>query len=115
MHVPPKRKHILKLFNLVSPTLLALQPPALQPTNPQTFTPQHLPTAGRKGPGKAYRLYTREAFQALAPTTPPEILRSNLASTVGRREGAVRARGCPGAFVFRGAGGEVRATAPSSS
>ncbi|KIY98086.1 RNA helicase [Monoraphidium neglectum] len=38
--------------------------------------------AGREGPGKAYRLYTLESFKALAPTTPPEILRSNLASTV---------------------------------
>ncbi len=37
---------------------------------------------GREGPGKAFRLYTEDTFRALAPTTPPEILRVNLASTV---------------------------------
>eukprot|EP00877_Chromochloris_zofingiensis_P014727 jgi/Chrzof1/9508/Cz04g05220.t1 len=38
--------------------------------------------AGREAPGKAYRLYTEDAFSALAAATPPEILRSNLSSVV---------------------------------
>lgn len=37
---------------------------------------------GREAPGKAYRLFTEEAFAALTPTTPPEIQRSNLGSVV---------------------------------
>jgi ATP-dependent RNA helicase DHX8/PRP22 len=39
-------------------------------------------TSGREAPGQAYRLFTEEAFAALAPTTPPEIQRSNLGSVV---------------------------------
>ncbi|KAK9838275.1 hypothetical protein WJX81_001973 [Elliptochloris bilobata] len=35
--------------------------------------------AGREAPGKAFRLYTEAAFQALPPTTEPEIRRSPLA------------------------------------
>eukprot|EP00200_Dunaliella_tertiolecta_P009980 CAMPEP_0202383708 /NCGR_PEP_ID=MMETSP1127-20130417/50795_1 /ASSEMBLY_ACC=CAM_ASM_000462 /TAXON_ID=3047 /ORGANISM="Dunaliella tertiolecta, Strain CCMP1320" /LENGTH=702 /DNA_ID=CAMNT_0048983277 /DNA_START=50 /DNA_END=2155 /DNA_ORIENTATION=- len=38
--------------------------------------------AGREGPGKAYRLYTEQAFDSLELATVPEILRSNLASVV---------------------------------
>ncbi len=38
--------------------------------------------AGREGPGKAYRLYTEASFQQLAPTTLPEIQRTNLAAVV---------------------------------
>ncbi|KAF5842772.1 Oligonucleotide/oligosaccharide-binding protein [Dunaliella salina] len=38
--------------------------------------------AGREGPGKAYRLYTEQAYDSLEPATVPEILRSNLASVV---------------------------------
>lgn len=37
---------------------------------------------GREGPGKAYRLYTEQAFDSLELATVPEILRSNLASVV---------------------------------
>ncbi|KAL6782327.1 hypothetical protein ACKKBG_A06370 [Auxenochlorella protothecoides x Auxenochlorella symbiontica] len=38
--------------------------------------------AGREGPGKAFRLYTEAAFAKLAPSTAPEILRTNLSSVV---------------------------------
>jgi ATP-dependent RNA helicase DHX8/PRP22 len=39
--------------------------------------------AGRTGPGKAYRLYTENAFKGeMLPTTIPEIQRTNLANTV---------------------------------
>lgn len=38
--------------------------------------------AGREAAGKCFRLFTEAAFQALQPTTPPEIQRSNLASVV---------------------------------
>ncbi|KAK4075117.1 uncharacterized protein Triagg1_4781 [Trichoderma aggressivum f. europaeum] len=38
--------------------------------------------AGRTKPGKCYRLYTEDAYQALPETNPPEIQRSNLASTI---------------------------------
>eukprot|EP00891_Asterochloris_glomerata_P005414 jgi/Astpho2/5414/Aster-07365 len=38
--------------------------------------------AGREQPGKAFRLYTEAAFRQLAPTTLPEIQRSNLAAVV---------------------------------
>ncbi|PNP49119.1 hypothetical protein THARTR1_10193 [Trichoderma harzianum] len=38
--------------------------------------------AGRTKPGKCYRLYTEEAYQTLPETNPPEIQRSNLASTI---------------------------------
>lgn len=38
--------------------------------------------AGREAPGRAYRLYNEESFSQLAPTTLPEIQRSNLASVV---------------------------------
>jgi len=38
--------------------------------------------AGRLGPGVCYRLYSRHAFQSMAPFTPPEILTSDLSSLV---------------------------------
>ncbi|TFA98731.1 putative ATP-dependent RNA helicase DHX35 [Trichoderma ghanense] len=38
--------------------------------------------AGRTKAGKCYRLYTEDAYQKLPETNPPEIQRSNLASTV---------------------------------
>lgn len=38
--------------------------------------------AGREAAGKAFRLYTEASFLQLKKTTPPEILRSNLASVV---------------------------------
>jgi ATP-dependent RNA helicase DHX8/PRP22 len=38
--------------------------------------------AGREAPGKAFRLYTEDAFAALPPTTPAEITRVNLGSVV---------------------------------
>ncbi|PTB40036.1 uncharacterized protein TrAFT101_004921 [Trichoderma asperellum] len=38
--------------------------------------------AGRTKAGKCYRLYNEAAYQALPETNPPEIQRSNLASTV---------------------------------
>ncbi|KAJ7644364.1 P-loop containing nucleoside triphosphate hydrolase protein [Roridomyces roridus] len=38
--------------------------------------------AGREGPGYCYRLYTEEAFTAMAPTAEPEILRCNLTQSI---------------------------------
>ena len=38
--------------------------------------------AGREAPGKAFRLYTEDAFQHLPAATLPEIQRTNLSSTV---------------------------------
>lgn len=38
--------------------------------------------AGRTKPGKCFRLYTEESFQALDDTLPPEIQRSNLAPLI---------------------------------
>ncbi|UKZ81959.1 hypothetical protein TrVFT333_009738 [Trichoderma virens FT-333] len=38
--------------------------------------------AGRTKPGKCYRLYTEDAYQTLPETNPPEIQRSNLATTI---------------------------------
>ncbi|KAJ7366528.1 ATP-dependent RNA helicase Prh1 [Mycena albidolilacea] len=38
--------------------------------------------AGREGPGFCYRLYTEEAFLAMAPTAEPEILRCSLAQAI---------------------------------
>jgi ATP-dependent RNA helicase DDX35 len=38
--------------------------------------------AGRTQPGKCFRLYTEESFQALNDTLPPEIQRSNLAPLI---------------------------------
>lgn len=38
--------------------------------------------AGRTKAGKCYRLYTEDAYETLPETNPPEIQRSNLASTV---------------------------------
>jgi ATP-dependent RNA helicase DDX35 len=38
--------------------------------------------AGRTKPGKCYRLYTQQAFEALEDSTTPEIQRSNLAPVV---------------------------------
>jgi len=38
--------------------------------------------AGRTGPGKCYRLYNKEAFEAMADETEPEIKRTNLANVV---------------------------------
>ena len=46
------------------------------------FKRPHLPCTGRDAPGKAFRLYTESAFQALAPESVPEIKRCNLASVV---------------------------------
>jgi ATP-dependent RNA helicase DHX33 len=38
--------------------------------------------AGREGPGFCYRLYTEDAFLAMAPTAEPEILRCSLAQAM---------------------------------
>ncbi|KAJ7465260.1 P-loop containing nucleoside triphosphate hydrolase protein [Mycena latifolia] len=38
--------------------------------------------AGREGPGFCYRLYTEDAFLAMAPTAEPEILRCSLAQSM---------------------------------
>ena len=39
-------------------------------------------SAGREGPGRAYRLYTEASFQQLPTTTLPEIQRTNLTAVV---------------------------------
>ncbi|KAK5442616.1 hypothetical protein LTS15_011040 [Exophiala xenobiotica] len=60
-------------------------------TNIDTLTPfpvskasaiQRAGRAGRTQPGKCFRLYTQQAYDALPATTPPEIQRSNLAPMV---------------------------------
>lgn len=38
--------------------------------------------AGREGPGFCYRLYTEDAFLAMAPSAEPEILRCSLAQSM---------------------------------
>jgi len=38
--------------------------------------------AGREAAGRVYRLYTEEQFHALAPSTTPEILRSNMSTVM---------------------------------
>lgn len=38
--------------------------------------------AGREAPGKAFRLYTESSAALLPQSTPPEILRTNLATVV---------------------------------
>lgn len=60
-------------------------------TNIETLTPfptskasaiQRAGRAGRTQPGKCFRMYTQQAYNALQPTTTPEIQRSNLAPIV---------------------------------
>lgn len=48
----------------------------------QASATQRAGRAGRTQPGKCFRLYTQSTFNSLAPTTPPEIQRSNLAPLV---------------------------------
>jgi len=48
----------------------------------QASANQRAGRAGRTKPGKCFRLYTERGFNALQPSTYPEILRSNLASVV---------------------------------
>lgn len=48
----------------------------------QASATQRAGRAGRTQPGKCFRLYTQSTFASLAPTTPPEIQRSNLAPLV---------------------------------
>jgi len=74
--------------------------PRTNPESPTNLKPTLQPNPGREGPGKAYRLYTDESFRSLSPTTPPEILRSNLASTVGWDGGL----GCRGLGLGLGLG-----------
>jgi len=38
--------------------------------------------AGREGPGVCFRLYTEDAFNAMAPASEPEILRCSLTSSI---------------------------------
>ena len=62
-------------FELLLPGLPTTKP--AMPLGAPVFVP-----AGREQPGKAFRLYTEAAFRQLAPTTLPEIQRSNLAAVV---------------------------------
>ena len=49
----------------------------------QAQAKQRAGRAGRTGPGKCFRLYTENAFQAeMLPTTIPEIQRQNLSNTI---------------------------------
>ena len=48
----------------------------------QASAKQRAGRAGRTQPGKCFRLYTERGFEALQPSTYPEILRSNLATVV---------------------------------
>lgn len=54
--------------------------PLVDSPPPDSSFPRSPP--GREGPGKAFRLYTEAAFAKLAPSTAPEILRTNLSSVV---------------------------------
>lgn len=56
----------------------------------QSSALQRTGRAGREAPGKCYRLYTEESFNALEKATVPEILRADLAHTILR----LKARGC---------------------
>eukprot|EP00803_Ostreobium_quekettii_P003672 evm.model.scf_66EXC.15 EVM.evm.TU.scf_66EXC.15 scf_66EXC:132143-139773(+) len=48
----------------------------------QSQATQRSGRAGREGPGKAFRLYTEGTFFSLQPETTPEIVRTNLSSSV---------------------------------
>ncbi|KAJ7189738.1 P-loop containing nucleoside triphosphate hydrolase protein [Mycena haematopus] len=48
----------------------------------QSSAMQRAGRAGREGPGFCYRLYTEEAFVAMAPSAEPEILRCSLAQAI---------------------------------
>ncbi|KAJ6620711.1 P-loop containing nucleoside triphosphate hydrolase protein [Mycena sp. CBHHK59/15] len=48
----------------------------------QSSALQRTGRAGREGPGACYRLYTEDAFRALAPAAEPEILRCSLAQSM---------------------------------
>lgn len=48
----------------------------------QASATQRSGRAGRTQPGKCFRLYTQTTYASLAPATPPEIQRSNLAPLV---------------------------------
>jgi hypothetical protein len=79
--------------------------------SPLQHTHHHPPTppAGREAEGHAYRLFTEAAFAELAPTTAPEIQRTNLASVVLQLK-AMGAR-APGQGGGRRGGGEWAAPA----
>ncbi|KAK7056332.1 hypothetical protein VNI00_002885 [Paramarasmius palmivorus] len=59
----------------------ALSSLATVPTSKASAT-QRAGRAGRTSPGICYRLYTLEAFEALPPSTPPEITRTDLTTPI---------------------------------
>ncbi|XP_064455266.1 ATP-dependent RNA helicase DHX8-like [Ornithodoros turicata] len=48
----------------------------------QTQADQRSGRAGRTAPGKAYRMYSKAAYNKMKPTQDPEIIRNELASTI---------------------------------
>jgi len=64
----------------------------------QASANQRAGRCGRVGPGLCIRLYSEEDFAARAPFTPPEVLRTNLASVILQME--VLGLGSPAAFPF---------------
>ena len=48
----------------------------------QASATQRAGRAGRTAPGVCYRLYTQRAYEALQPTTPPEITRTDLTTPI---------------------------------
>ncbi|KAL0060618.1 hypothetical protein AAF712_012621 [Marasmius tenuissimus] len=59
----------------------ALASLATVPTSKASAT-QRAGRAGRTSPGICYRLYPHEAFEALPPTTPPEVTRTDLTTPI---------------------------------
>lgn len=68
------KKHIIQKIGMDSLIVVPIS---------QAQARQRAGRAGRTGPGKAYRLYTENAYKSeMLPTTIPEIQRTNLANTV---------------------------------
>ncbi len=64
----------------------------------QASANQRAGRCGRIGPGLCLRLYAEDDFAARAPFTPPEVLRTNLASVILQME--VLGLGSPAGFPF---------------
>ncbi len=78
-HPPPPHTHTQTLLHphCEPPPLPSAAPPALQ-----VAATQRAGRAGRTGPGKCFRLYTKATFGGFAEETVPEIQRVNLSNTV---------------------------------
>jgi ATP-dependent helicase HrpA len=79
-----------------SPRLKILRLP-IEPVS-QASANQRQGRCGRLGPGLCIRLYAEEEYEARAPFTPPEVLRTNLANVILQM--AVLELGAPEDFPF---------------